>query len=237
MASTQAAALADDHTRQVAERLRGAIDASTRLALISALSDAAGMISAELAPASVEVRMVGQDPEFVVLVPTVESEPTLLVPEAEPTEPAPADEPAFDDDEPIARISLRLPQSVKARVDEKAAAEQISTNAWLIRAVMDALAEPSRPPLPPRPPVPGPHLRPRRTFRPTWRFRPTRTVRDLHRPRRALQSSRGTRPRPGLGTVSRTSTHDGVRRVVVDTFGGGSITVAPSQCRTVLQFR
>jgi hypothetical protein len=155
---TQAAALADDHTRQVAERLGGAVDASTRLALISALSDAAGTISAELAPGSVEVRMVGQDPEFVVSLPPVDSEPTLLAPEAESTEPAPtADEAALDpDDEPIARISLRLPQSVKARVDEKAAAEQISTNAWLIRAVMDALTEPMRPPAPPRPPTPGP---------------------------------------------------------------------------------
>ena len=41
---------------------------STRLALIQALSDAAGTISAELAPSSVELRMVGQDPEFVVSV-------------------------------------------------------------------------------------------------------------------------------------------------------------------------
>jgi Ribbon-helix-helix protein, copG family len=95
-----------------------------------------------------------------------------LVPESELTEPAPADEPAFDDDEPIARISLRLPQSVKARVDEKAAAEQISTNAWLIRAVMDALAEPSRPPLPPRPPVPGPIFGPDGPFGPHGVFGP-----------------------------------------------------------------
>ena len=164
---TQAAALADDHTRQVAERLGGAIDASTRLALIQALSDAAGTISAELAPSSVEVRMVGQDPEFVVSVHTVESEPTLLIPEPEPAEPAPtADETAPDtDDEPIARISLRLPQSVKARVDEKAAADQISTNAWLLRAVMDALAEPApMPPMPPRPPAAGPIFGPNGPF-------------------------------------------------------------------------
>ena len=69
-ASLNAAALADDHTRQVAERLGGAIESSTRLALIQALSDAASTISAELAPSSVEVRMVGQDPEFVVSVHT-----------------------------------------------------------------------------------------------------------------------------------------------------------------------
>jgi hypothetical protein len=171
---TQAAALADDHTRQVAERLGGAIDASTRLALIQALSDAAGTISAELAPASVEVRMVGQDPEFVVSVPTVDSEPRLLVPEGESAEPdsGVANPTADPDDEPIARISLRLPQSVKARVDQKAAAEQISTNAWLIRAVMDALAEPMRPPVPPRPPVPDPIFGPDGPFGPHGVFGP-----------------------------------------------------------------
>jgi hypothetical protein len=169
---TQAAALADDHTRQVAERLGGAVDASTRLALIQALSDAAGTISAELAPASVEVRMVGQDPEFVVSVPTVDSEPTLLVPDEDSAEPAAAVEDPDPDDEPIARISLRLPQSVKARVDEKAAAERISTNAWLIRAVMDALAEPVGPPAPPRPPVPGPIFGPDGPFGPHGVFGP-----------------------------------------------------------------
>jgi hypothetical protein len=163
---TQAAALADDYTRQVAERLGGAIDASTRLALIRALSDAANTISAELAPSSVEVRIVGQDPEFVVSVHTMEYEPTLLVPEPEPGTSEPTDdEPATDfEDEPIARISLRLPQSVKFRVDDWAATDGISTNAWLTRAVMDALAareghqEWPRPPAPPHPSaIFGPH--------------------------------------------------------------------------------
>jgi hypothetical protein len=161
----QAATLADDHTQQVAERLGGAIDASTRLALIQALSDAAGTISAELAPSSVEVRMSGQDPEFVVSVHSAESEPTLLVPEPEPDESGPTvDEPADADGEPVARISLRLPQSVKFRVDDWAATDGISTNAWLTRAVMDALAEREghrewpRPPAPPHPPtIFGPH--------------------------------------------------------------------------------
>ena len=59
---TSAAALADDHTREVAERLGGSIESSTRLALIAALSDAASTISAELAPSSVEVRMSGPGP-------------------------------------------------------------------------------------------------------------------------------------------------------------------------------
>ncbi len=132
-----AAALADDNTRQVASRLGTAIESSTRLALIQALSDAAGTISAELAPASVEVRMSGQDPDFVVSVPSPGAEPTLLLPQS--SEPV-ADEPG-PDEEPLARISLRLPNSVKVKVDEVADRDGISTNAWLIRAVVDALAE------------------------------------------------------------------------------------------------
>jgi hypothetical protein len=153
-----ASSLADEQTQQVAERLGTALESSTRLALIQALSDAAGSISAELAPSSVELRIVGQDPEFVVSVQTAEAEPTLLMPEPEPGDDA-TDSPGFEtDDEPVARITLRLPQSVKARVDEMASSDGISTNAWLIRAVMDALSDRSGPgsewPQPPRPPMP-----------------------------------------------------------------------------------
>lgn len=146
-----AASLADDTTQQVAARLGTAIESSTRLALIQALSDAAGTISAELAPASVEVRMSGQDPDFVVSVPSAGSEPTMLIPQ--PPEP-PTDEPDIGD-EPLARISLRLPNSVKVKVDEMADRDGISTNAWLIRAVVDALAERRRGDGPA--PAPGPN--------------------------------------------------------------------------------
>jgi Ribbon-helix-helix protein, copG family len=156
-----ASALADEPTQEVAARLGTAIESSTRLALIQALSDAAGTISAELAPSSVELRMVGQDPEFVVSVQTAEAEPTLLLPDPEPGEEAESESP---DDEPVARITLRLPQSVKARVDEMASSEGISTNAWLIRAVLDALSDRSGSRsewlLPPRPPMPASPLNP-----------------------------------------------------------------------------
>ena len=166
-----ASALADEHTQHVAERLGTAIEASTRLALLQALSDATGTISAELAPSSVELRIVGQDPEFVVSVQAAESEPTLLLPTPEPGDEA-SESPSIEaDDEPVARITLRLPHSVKARVDEMASSDRISTNAWLIRAVMDALADrsgsqrewpqPPRPPMPPAPPIsPAPPIPP-----------------------------------------------------------------------------
>lgn len=172
---TNAASLGDDATRQVAERLGGAIESTTRLALIRALSDAVAQVSAEVAPTSVELRMSGADPELVVVVPAPSAEPTLLLPdhqaadqeaigdvrpddraaetaESETTEPDSAG-PLGADDEPLARISLRLPASVKAKVDEKADRDGISTNAWLLRAVMDALDER---PLPPAPAPPSP---------------------------------------------------------------------------------
>jgi hypothetical protein len=149
---TDAAALADEHTQQVAARLGGPLDSATRLALIRALSDAAGAVSAELAPISVELRMTGSDPELVVQVPTPGSEPTLLLPSA--PEPEEIAEPESED-EPVARISLRLPASVKSRVDEMADRDGISTNAWLLRAIMDALGDrrPGDPPSPPEPPA------------------------------------------------------------------------------------
>ena len=173
-----ASALADEHTQHVAERLGTAIEASTRLALLQALSDATGTISAELAPSSVELRMVGQDPEFVVSVQTAEAEPTLLLPEPE----SDGDASDLPDDEPVSRITLRLPQSVKTRVDEMASSEGISTNAWLIRTVMDALADRSGsrrawpqapiPPTPPVPPIPPMPPSPKLTFGETGPFGP-----------------------------------------------------------------
>ena len=154
-----ASSLADEQTQHVAARLGTAIESSTRLALIHVLSDAAGTISAELAPSSVEVRMVGSEPEFVVSLQTADAEPTLLIPESERAGEDAVGAATDVEDEPVARITLRLPQSVKTRVDEMASAEGISTNAWLIRAVMDALSERSSSPAhewpqPPRPPMP-----------------------------------------------------------------------------------
>jgi hypothetical protein len=197
---TNAAALADETTQQVAQRLGTAIESSTRLALIQSLSDAAQTISAELAPASVEVRMSGQDPDFVVSVPPSSAEPTMLLPpEDEPV----ADEPELDE-EPLARISLRLPNSVKLKVDEMADQDGISTNAWLIRAVVDALADRRRSewPRPPQPPTPypsggvfGPHgpFGANGIFGTGGPFAPTRPerVRPHERPRDERQRDRG----------------------------------------------
>ena len=175
---TNAAALADENTQQVAYKLGTAVESATRLALISALSDATGVISAELAPSSVELRMSGDEPEFVVTVSPPSAEPTLLVPDGGSGQEEPAEVGESDEDEPLSRISLRLPASVKARVDEQAAKDGISTNAWLVRAVMDALADRRvgatwpEPPQPPPPPSAGAFFGPGGPFGPHGVFGP-----------------------------------------------------------------
>lgn len=139
---SDAAALADDHTRQVAERLGTGVESAARLALIQALADAAGEISVELAPGSVDLRMQGAEPTFVVTLPPSAAQGVTVLEPAD--EPAADDPPTTDADEQQARVSLRLPQSVKEKVDEYADAEGVSTNTWLLHRVLEALADRTR---------------------------------------------------------------------------------------------
>ncbi|MEU4190279.1 hypothetical protein AB0E69_00115 [Kribbella sp. NPDC026611] len=159
-----ATALADDQTRSVAQRLGATLDDAGRLALISALSDAAGEISRELSPGSVELRMAGGRPEFVVTpAPSQLTGPDETDDIDDEVDDETAEQLVLDADEPTARITLRLPMSIKNKVDEAANAEGISSNAWLMRTVMTELSDrgrrghrPPRPPRPPRGPVFGP---------------------------------------------------------------------------------
>jgi hypothetical protein len=101
------------------------------------LSDAADEITRELAPGSVEVRLRGLNPGFVVTPapsePAVDEEttssPNVITP---PT-------PPVGDEGNTARINLRLPEHLKLRVEEAASQESLSVNAWLVRAVTGAL--------------------------------------------------------------------------------------------------
>lgn len=127
-----AAEVASDDVRASAERLLTALEPAVRLVLIDALSTAAEQITAELAPATVELRMRGREPEFVVTIPT---------PPDPPTPPEPPSPPPFDGDETTARISLRLPDGLKARIEEVASSFGASVNSWLIHALSDAVVD------------------------------------------------------------------------------------------------
>src|SRR5437660_11150727 len=67
-----AAEAGGDDARALAERLVAPLDAAIRLTLQDVLAAAAEEITCELAPGSVELRLRGRDPEFVVTPPPVD---------------------------------------------------------------------------------------------------------------------------------------------------------------------
>ena len=122
-----------DDARALAERLTAPLEASVRLALLDALSAAADEITRELAPGAVELRLRSGEPEFVVAAaPPAESGE----PNREPLAPPPA---ADAEDGATARINLRLPEQLKAGVEEAASRERLSVNAWLVRVAAAAV--------------------------------------------------------------------------------------------------
>jgi hypothetical protein len=132
-----AAEAGGDEARAAAERLALALDPAVRLALMDALSQAAAEITSELPAGSVDVRLRGREPQFVVDVPTAPMQP--MAPQA-PTPPsAPtAAEADVEEDDSVARITLRLPESVKYKAEELAAKSGHSLNSWIVNVVRAA---------------------------------------------------------------------------------------------------
>ncbi|MDL5157381.1 toxin-antitoxin system HicB family antitoxin [Actinomycetospora termitidis] len=133
---TLAAEAGGDEARAVAARLSASLSSSVRLVLLEALAEAADEITRDLAPGSVEVRLRGREPGFVVNPPV--SEPPAA-PAGARTEPE-VESTLELDAGPTTRINLRLPDALKARVEEAAGREHLSINAWLVRAASGALA-------------------------------------------------------------------------------------------------
>jgi len=134
-----AAEAGGDEARAVAERLTAPLEAAIRLTLQDAVTAAAEEITCDLAPGSVEVRLRGRELEFAVTPPPAESAPAGA---AGPAGGGDVDEgpPAVDADEgATARINLRLPDHLKARIEQAAAREGLSVNTWLVRAAAGAL--------------------------------------------------------------------------------------------------
>ncbi len=123
----QAVTAGDESAAVVAERLSRALESSLQLRLLDAMGEAALELSDQLPSGHVEVRLAGRDVQLVV------------VDAAEP-EPEPA---GRDDDGGTARLTLRMPDTLKGRLEHAAASEGISTNAWLVRAITRTLERPS----------------------------------------------------------------------------------------------
>ena len=123
---TRVAAVGDESTARAAELLAVALESSLGRRLQEALGEAALELSGQLDSGRVEVRVAGSDPELV------------YVPDEEPAPAEPADE-AF-----TARITLRLPESLKARLEEAANRHGLSVNTLLVQALQRHL-EPRSP--------------------------------------------------------------------------------------------
>jgi|SRR5947209_7077147 len=110
------AAVGDESTARAAELLAVALAPALARRMQEALAEAAADLSPQLDRGRAEVRLAGGDLELVY----VDEAP----PPREPSEEAFA-----------ARITLRLPESVKSGVEAAAAADGLSVNTWLVQAL------------------------------------------------------------------------------------------------------
>ena len=124
-----AALAADEPTAEAARRLSQALGSSLHLRLLDVVSEAAAELSAAV-PGRVDVRLAGRDPDLVYV--------------EEDVAPVPA---ATGEDGLSARITLRLPESLKLQIEVAATGENVSVNSWIIRALARGLeSRPSRSP-------------------------------------------------------------------------------------------
>jgi hypothetical protein len=116
-------------SRAAAERLEIALEPSTRMALMEALSDAAAEITQDLPHAAVEVRLKGREPQFVVAA----TEPEMPQPETAESESV-----EDTDDGAVARITVRIPEGLKTRAEQAASDLGQSLNSWIVHAIRRA---------------------------------------------------------------------------------------------------
>jgi HicB family len=112
----------DERTTEAVIRLGRLLEATVRVQIMDALSEAAAELSEEVPTGRVEVRIAGGDISL-----------TFVRDQDEPTD--------LPVDEDSARITLRLPESIKTAAESSASQEGVSMNAWLVRAVKRALDE------------------------------------------------------------------------------------------------
>ncbi len=107
------ASLGDEQVATAAERLSQALGSTLGLRLLEVLSEAALEVSSQLPSGRVEVHLAGQEPSLVY----VEAEDGLT-----------------------ARITLRLPDSLKGSLEAAAGREGVSVNTWIVKALARGLS-------------------------------------------------------------------------------------------------
>lgn len=114
---------------KLAEQLADALDSSVRLTLLEVLSAAAAEITERLDATVIDVRLSGGEPEFVI---------TAVHPQHDEPPAGSSQEPSADE-AGTARVTLRLSEALKAKIEAQAAASGLSVNAWLAHAAIRAL--------------------------------------------------------------------------------------------------
>jgi predicted HicB family RNase H-like nuclease len=160
-----AAEASGDDARELVGRLVAPLDAVIHLTLQDVLSAAAEEITCQLAPGSIELRLRGREPEFVVTAPPVDmpvddasevdsdraadGRPAAGANNSAETEGEARAGPGADtgagtqagadEGAAMSRINLRMPDQLKARIEQAAGREGLSVNSWLVRAAAAAL--------------------------------------------------------------------------------------------------
>ena len=117
---------ANQDLEEAMERMARALEASLQLRLLDVLGDGALELTEQLPQGHTEVRVSGKDASLVFVGAPEPPEPPLP-----PSSP--------DEEGGTARLTLRMPDALKAAVEEAADAMAISVNAWLVQAVQSAL--------------------------------------------------------------------------------------------------
>jgi HicB family len=120
------AGIGDEAVAEAARRIAAALESSLRLRLLDALGEAAAELTNQLPDGHVEVRVSAGDPELVYV--------------PDPGAPAPT---SLED--LSARITLRLPETLKTIVDAAAQEAGVSANTWLLQQITRS-ADPKRRP-------------------------------------------------------------------------------------------
>jgi hypothetical protein len=118
------AGIGDEAVAEAARRIAAALESSLRLRLTDALGEAAAELTNQLPDGHVEVRVSAGEPELVYV-------------------PDPGAPPPSGLEDLSARITLRLPETLKTIVDAAAQEAGVSANTWLLQQITRS-ADPKR---------------------------------------------------------------------------------------------
>ncbi|TML58333.1 MAG: hypothetical protein E6G09_00480 [Actinobacteria bacterium] len=118
------AGIGDEAVAEAARRIATALESSLRLRLTDALGEAAAELTNQLPDGHVEVRVSAGEPELVYV-------------------PDPGAPPPSGLEDLTARITLRLPETLKSIVDAAAQEAGVSANTWLLQQITRS-ADPKR---------------------------------------------------------------------------------------------